>query len=169
MILDMTPILDAETDRIPFSFTYTPGEDSVVSALFPDIAFSSPIKCSGFVSDMAGYMSLHADVSLVYDTVCARCAEPVTGKLAFSFEKDIADSSVSRDNDDYLFIENQRLDLVDPLEEQLLLELPSKTLCREDCKGLCGRCGQNLNFGDCDCKKHEVDPRLAVLKTLLDK
>ena len=74
---------------------------------------------------------------------------------------------MSKDNDDYIFIEDKKLDLLAPVEEQLMLEMPSKTLCREDCRGLCQKCGKNLNEGPCTCEEHEVDPRLAILKTLL--
>ena len=50
----------------------------------------------------------------------------------------------------------------------LLLALPTKHLCREDCRGLCPHCGKNLNEGECGCRP-DVDPRLAVLEQLLDK
>lgn len=112
-------------------------------------------------------MFIHADVSLNYKTACARCAEPVEGKMNFSFEKDIANGGVDEDNDDYIFVKNQKIDLSEPLEEELLLVLPAKTLCREDCRGLCPKCGKNLNLGDCGCGKSQGDPRLAILKTLL--
>ena len=49
-----------------------------------------------------------------------------------------------------------------------MLNLDSKLLCREDCKGLCSRCGKNLNLGPCDCRK-EPDPRLAALAQLLER
>ena len=88
--------------------------------------------------------------------------------LEISFEKDIASSAdVSPDNDDYIIIEDKKLDVLPSVEEQIMLEMPSKTLCKEDCRGLCYKCGKNLNEGDCSCEKHEVDPRLAILKTLL--
>jgi Predicted metal-binding, possibly nucleic acid-binding protein len=54
---------------------------------------------------------------------------------------------------------------VDPLvREQVLLALPMHAACGEDCKGLCGTCGQNLNEGQCGCAQTQVDPRLAALK-----
>jgi uncharacterized protein len=100
--------------------------------------------------------------------VCARCIEPVSNVLEISFEKDIASSGeVSSENDDYIIIEDKKLDLLPCVEEEIMLEMPSRTLCKEDCRGLCQKCGKNLNEGDCDCDKKEVDPRLAILKTLL--
>ena len=167
MYLDMTPILSGAADTLPFEFSFTPDADGVIAALFSDVTFPEPILVKGLVKNMAGYMVLSADVDVKYRTACARCAEPVCSELAISFEKDIASDDVSRENDDYIFIEEKKLDLVAPVEEQLLLEMPSRTLCREDCRGLCPKCGKNLNEGPCSCPAHEPDPRLAVLKTLL--
>lgn len=167
MILDMMPILSGAVDKLDFDFSYQIAADSIVASVFADVDFEKPMRVQGYVKNMAGYMVLHADVELPYATACARCAEPVYSELEISFEKDIATGDVSRDNDDYIFIEDKKLDLVSPVEEQIMLEMPSKTLCREDCKGLCQKCGKNLNDGDCDCEKHEIDPRLAILKTLL--
>ena len=163
----MLPILNGEKNKIEFEFSHVPEEDGALRQTFADIDFSSPVKVRGFVKSMAGYMFLHEDISLDYKTACARCAEPVDGKLEFAFEKDIADEGVSEDNDDYIFIKDKKLDLIEPTEEQLMLELPSKTLCRDDCAGLCIKCGKNLNYGKCSCKEETGDPRLQILKTLL--
>lgn len=167
MILDMMPLLCGEKNKIEFDFSYVPDKDGALCGMFSDIEFSSPVKVSGYVKSMAGYMFLHEDVSLTYNTACARCAEPVSGNVEFSFEKDIADDSVSEDNDDYIFLQDKKLDLTAPTDDELMLELPSKTLCREDCAGLCVKCGKNLNLGKCSCKQSDGDPRLAILKTLL--
>ena len=65
-------------------------------------------------------------------------------------------------------LESDAVDLDEVLETLFVLDMDSKFLCREDCKGLCAQCGANLNDGPCGCKK-PIDPRLAVLEQLLDK
>lgn len=56
-----------------------------------------------------------------------------------------------------------------PLVRQVsLLEIPMQPFCKPDCKGLCAECGQNLNEGSCDCAQDDLDPRMAILKSLLD-
>ena len=168
MILDMLPILSGASQQIDFDFVFTPNEDSLLAAVYSDVDFAEPITVTGYVKNMAGYMVLSADVKVTYHTMCARCAEPVSSTLEISFEKDIASSGeVSDENDDYIIIEDKKLDLLPPVEEEIMLEMPSRTLCKEDCLGLCQKCGKNLNEGDCSCEKKEVDPRLAILKTLL--
>ena len=168
MILDMLPILSGSSQQIDFEFSFRPSEDSLLATVYSDVDFAEPINVTGYVKNMAGYMVLSADVRVSYSTVCARCIEPVSNVLEISFEKDIASSGdVSDENDDYIIIEDKKLDLLPTVEEEIMLEMPSRTLCKEDCLGLCPKCGKNLNEGDCDCAKKEVDPRLAILKTLL--
>ncbi len=164
----MSPILSGAVNELHFDFSFVPEKDGLIASVYSDMDFREPIVVTGYVKNMAGYMILSADVKVKYDTMCARCAEPVTGMLEITFEKDIATSEdVSSDNDDYIIIEDKKLDVLPSVEEQLMLEMPSKTLCKEDCLGLCHKCGKNLNEGDCSCEKHDVDPRLAILKTLL--
>ena len=168
MILDMLPILSGSLQQIDFDFSFRPSEDSLLATVYSDVDFAKPIIVTGYVKNMAGYMVLSADVKVCYSTMCARCLEPVSNVLEISFEKDIASSGeVSSENDDYIMIEDKKLDLLPTVEEEIMLEMPSRTLCKEDCLGLCHKCGKNLNEGDCDCGKKEVDPRLAILKTLL--
>ncbi|MBM4129290.1 MAG: DUF177 domain-containing protein, partial [Nitrospira sp.] len=59
------------------------------------------------------------------------------------------------------------LDLLDLIKEQVMLNLPMKTLCAELCKGICPQCGADLNTGTCECEAKTIDPRLAVLKNLI--
>ena len=108
MFFDITPILNGETDKMDFAFDYLPERDGVVAALFPDIVFEAPVSAVGYVRNRAGYMFIHADASLIYKTACARCAEPVEGKMNFSFEKDIANGGVDEESDDYIFVKNQK-------------------------------------------------------------
>ena len=60
-----------------------------------------------------------------------------------------------------------RLDLADFVTNEIRLGIPMKVLCREDCKGLCPKCGHDLNEGPCGCDLREEDPRLEVLRSLL--
>ena len=64
------------------------------------------------------------------------------------------------------FYDNDEIDLGQLMREQFYLALPMKPLCRDDCNGLCPKCGTNLNPRPCDCKREWEDPRLAALKAL---
>ena len=80
----------------------------------------------------------------------------------------LAEELEDEDSDDILLLEDGAVDLGDLARTVFILEMDTKTLCSEDCKGICPGCGVDLNQGTCTCKK-EVDPRLAVLAKLLDK
>ncbi|HSB71702.1 MAG TPA: DUF177 domain-containing protein [Candidatus Methylomirabilis sp.] len=74
---------------------------------------------------------------------------------------------LSDDELDVTYLEEGRINTDHLLRENILLSLPIQPLCREDCQGLCPRCGANLNQGACGCTEARVDPRLQVLRKLL--
>lgn len=75
---------------------------------------------------------------------------------------------MSESDEDYIETPDYKLELDEVVKTDIILELPAKFLCSEDCKGLCMKCGKNLNEGDCGCDKGSVDPRLEILKQLID-
>ena len=168
MLLDMRPIISDGKTSIDFDVPLEKEDCDVLTELYPDVNFEYPFRLVGQVKNMSGYMVLKASADVKFTTPCARCAEPTAYSLALSLEKSIATGDISRDNDDYIFIEDMKLDITTPALEEIIFLMPSRVLCREDCRGLCPKCGKNLNDGDCGCKKSQGDPRLAILKTLLD-
>ena len=116
-------------------------------------------------------MRLNVNVSLGYKGECARCLGPIDGTLSFDFERTVvSEDTLSRENDDedysdeYAVLNDGKLDIDGQLREMLILEFPSKLLCSEDCKGLCIKCGHDLNRGDCGCDRSHHDPRWDILK-----
>ena len=86
-----------------------------------------------------------------------------------ALDKALASSIEGEDSDTILLVPDMKLDLDDFLYTEVIVNLPLKHLCSEDCKGLCAKCGKDLNEGDCGCPKKEIDPRLAILQKLLEK
>jgi uncharacterized protein len=113
-------------------------------------------------------------MSVDYRAECARCLKPVEGVFSLDLEKTVATKdmlSVSDEDelDDYVIIEDGFLDMDEPLREQIEMEFPVRFLCSDDCKGLCSKCGKNLNKGDCGCNKKEIDPRMAPFAKILEQ
>ena len=98
---------------------------------------------------------------------CDRCLEEVEVPihLDFTIETDMkaGDEKRVEDLDETGFISGNELDTEKLVSEELLLAWPVKVLCKEDCKGICRKCGRNLNLGDCGCDMHEPDPRMAAI------
>lgn len=74
---------------------------------------------------------------------------------------------LKRDEMDVDFYKEGLIDTEDIIRDQILLNIPMKPLCSEDCKGLCTICGTNLNYSECGCIVQEIDPRMAILQSLL--
>lgn len=165
MRIDMTPILSGRTEIVPFSFDW-----EGASEIFSEFSFEGPVKVEGKVTERAGCMLLTLSATVSYRTECARCLKELHRTLVFDLSKNVAVEGTLEDEerDDYVMIVDSELDLSLPLSELLFLELPGRDLCREDCLGLCPKCGKDRNEGECGCVTKEIDPRLAVLQKYLN-
>ena len=99
---------------------------------------------------------------------CDRCLKPITLQVDIPVETLLAEELEDEENDEIVLLENGQVDLDALFTTACILGWDGKHLCREDCAGLCPRCGKDLNDGPCGCGK-ELDPRFAVLAKLLDK
>jgi uncharacterized protein len=174
MKLDLRPLLAGDRLlEIDYELPIVVDSEDIGSFLY-GVGFPSPMKVRGDITNTAGYMRMSLDVSLLYQAECARCLAPVSGEFTFSLEKTVATrellDGIEEDKlDDYAIIEDGFLDIDQQILDQLEMEFPSRFLCSDNCKGLCQRCGKNLNEGSCDCGKGEIDPRLAPLQKILEE
>lgn len=164
MKIDISPLLNGTESSVSFSYPLTTDQ------ALPGVVFTKPFLVNGSITDNAGYMALKLCAEISYETECARCLKTVTGVFTVSFTRTVAQPNtlIDENDDDYVVIEDNAVDVDIPLLEQILLDFPSKILCDESCKGLCPKCGKNLNEGKCSCPEKEPDPRLAVLAKLLE-
>ena len=174
MKLDLRGLLAGERLlNFEFDFQLETDQEDTSSFLY-GVRFPSPMKVYGDITNTAGYMKMTLSLSVDYETLCARCLSDISGEFTLDLEKTVAPRNLleglDEDKiDDYAIVENGFLDMDELIYEQLELEFPSRFLCREDCRGLCQRCGKNLNLGKCDCPEKEIDPRFAPLQKLLDE
>ncbi len=142
-----------------------PDDPLVVEA---GIALASPLVVSGRLS-MAGEGKYYwqARLATVVKGVCRRCLAPVDVPLSESLGLIfVAEEESGGDGDCYVVPRHAAaLDLSEAVREELLLAIPQFVECRDDCKGLCPRCGADLNRGPCRCQP-ETDPRWAALTKL---
>ena len=109
-----------------------------------------------------------ADVCL--EMPCSRCLEPV--KVPFHLEIDQkvdmkqTDEDRAADLDEQFYINGYNLDVDQLVGNELTLNLPMRVLCSDNCKGICNRCGTNLNRGTCDCDNRSLDPRMSVIQDI---
>ena len=164
MLLQLQSLFAGEVKRLPID-TECDLSQLELSGSFP---FRRPVKVQGEVVSSAGIVTLRADITTWFEGTCDRCAAPLSREDKLHVEHTLVTSVNNEENDDLVLIENFRLPLDDLVEMDVLLALPSKNLCRPDCRGLCLYCGKNLNEGLCGCRKEAVEPRLEILRQLID-
>ena len=165
MIIDINPLLKGEKNEIHITYSLN------IEQGIDDIEFPGEFTVAGTVKDMAGYITLHLEADVPYTTACSRCLVPIETSKVISLDKTVVSEQVglqNEDNDDYIISKDGYIDADDTLIEQIFLELPLKHLCKEDCKGLCPKCGADLNTSPCSCDTSEPDPRFDVLRKLLE-
>lgn len=164
MILNLKNLFNNEGEVIALDYT-ADFSDFELNGVYP---FKSPVKIHGRLENRAGIVTLSAKAEYDYRAPCDRCADEVTRSFCLPINHLlVAVLNREDDGDEFLLVQNMSLDVDELILTDILLSLPMKFLCSEDCKGLCDRCGKNLNDGPCGCQK-PIDPRLEALKQLLD-
>lgn len=161
MLLELKKVFLTEGESLETSFEFPLGEELQARR------FEKPVKAAVLVRNRAGLITLDADIELEVIFDCDRCGKSTTRVLNYHFEHILVLSLSNESNDEYIEVPDYNLEVESLLRDDIFLEFPAKLLCKQDCKGLCQRCGKNLNDGECSCDKGELDPRLAVLKALL--
>lgn len=115
-------------------------------------------------------LSVEGSTALSLSIPCSRCLEavevPFRLDILAELDMDKTEEERARELDEQPYIKGYHLDIDQLVSNELLLNLPMKVLCREDCKGICNRCGKNLNHGTCSCDRSSPDPRMSVIQDL---
>jgi len=176
-------VRELETHAVDFDEQFEPG----VIDLGGEARQVGVLKTAGRAQLVREHHSKHlllkdiriaGDFATRAEVCCARCLDPVVQDVAKKFDllyrPQGADAgkeelSVTAAEAEVGYYRGEGLLLEDVLREQVLLALPLKAICREDCKGLCAHCGKNLNQEACNCAEPVEDPRWAALKDLREK
>lgn len=129
---------------------------------------TEPVCVAGTVRNRAGALVLEGTAETQLHLICDRCLKPFVAPMSVPVDTMLAETLENEDNDEIVLLERGEVDLGELFTTAFVLEMDSKHLCSEECKGLCARCGADLNVGPCGCKT-DVDPRFAALAQLLDK
>lgn len=164
MLLGLSKIIDSPGASVPFSTSVD------LSGLRYGITqpVSEPVLAQGTVRNTAGVLVMKGNVTTTIHGICDRCATEFSREIDFPIDAVLVTELSNEENEDeWVFpLVGDSADLDDIVRTVFVLNLDSKLLCKDDCKGLCCRCGKNLNDGPCSCEK-EIDPRWAALKQLL--
>jgi uncharacterized protein len=176
-------VLDLEREPVVFNLALGPGAIDYGT----EVKQVSPLAVEGradLIEENRGPRNIVEDMRLQgsysgeFEIACARCLEPVRRKLQGRFDllfrplgidQGASERSISAAETEIGYYQESGLVLEDVLREQVLLSLPARTLCREDCKGLCPGCGRDLNSEPCACDPAPADVRWSALSDLASR
>ena len=161
-MLDLKKLIEGSVDSVPF-------ETSVEANDISSDIVSGGASARGMVTNHSGFVVLEGTVFPSLTVLCARCGKqfgyeeqiPLYAKITESVANDSAE-------DEFIIMRDFAVDIEELVRSTLVLELPMRFLCREDCKGLCPKCGADLNCGDCGCDLREHDKRWDALLDYFD-
>lgn len=164
MIIDLSEIIRDVDLKI------TLDEDIEVentSFMGEEFEFSKPLHINGQITNNTKSLELKAKVTGDMQVRCARCRKPMTVPVSFSISEVIMQGEGEDLDLDVLVIEGEEIDIYDVLLNNFLMNVDGKYLCHEDCKGLCPKCGKDLNLGECSCDNDYIDPRWEKLAEIM--
>jgi uncharacterized protein len=163
MRLDLREIINIPGSGV--SFDYEPDLSNTSYGSVKGV--KSPSRAAGSIRNSAGVLRFDADVDAVLLCTCARCLKDFEYPVSLRIQTMLTESEQDEEDPDVFLLEGDFADVDDIIVTDFILNLDQRFLCSEDCKGLCEKCGADLNNGPCSCKLN-TDPRLAVLGQLLE-
>ncbi|HTD55307.1 MAG TPA: DUF177 domain-containing protein [Silvibacterium sp.] len=181
-------VLDLEKEPVRFDVAIQPGAIDFGA----DVRQNGPLAVTGQadlieerrMGEARGWLRTVEDIRLrgnyqgEFEIPCARCLDPVAHALKGDFDllfrplgadADSSERSITTPETEIGYYQDGGLALEDVVREQVFLSLPARSLCGEDCKGICPRCGKNLNSESCTCDTAPVDPRWSALSDLASR
>ena len=147
MIADLRRVFNTTGEKKEFELEI-PSEEL---SQYMGYSFVDSVKVGGSFYNRADVVHMDYSVKFTLNIVCDRCLKEFDREYSFDF-RHVVVTSVNKNNDDFIIAENYRVDVNEIALSDLLLELPTKLLCSDDCKGLCSMCGCDLNESECNCQ-----------------
>ena len=141
--------------------------------------FAVPIRTALRAQRIGDMVEIDGDIEASVRLPCSRCLQPfetpLNSHFAFTYmrratdvieETELQEVELSAENMGIVYFQGQKIDLKDTIQEQVVMEFPLRALCKQDCKGLCPKCGADLNEDPCDCDRRSSPGKFAVLENL---
>ena len=169
MLMNLTDVFTSEGKVKKISQTYDAGSVSYMGEDYP-VVDKSDVSLT-FTNIGTGRILLEGEFSLTVEVPCDRCLQSVEVPIGVSFTHEIAasvDGNVPAEEEEQCFMSGYELDTDTLISNEILINMPVKVLCSEECKGICPVCGQNRNDKECECDTFVPDPRMAAIKDIFN-
>ena len=164
MRLDLREIIHVPGASLPFSFQLDLSQEE----FFGEHPIPRSVTVEGSVKNIADVLVLEGEAKSLLDYTCDRCMSGFSREKTVPLSFLLAETLEGEDDGEIVLLEDGEIDVGELAYTAFILDMDTKHLCSEDCKGLCPGCGVNLNQEPCRCKK-QADPRWAALEQLLNK
>ena len=165
-------LINLEDGKSEFAHTYRPAELDLGDER---VSLCGPASVNGNVRLSGTELFVNGHVDTCVEVDCDRCLKPINLPISSDFELEYItgnDYEATRNvelTEDLMSVsvfDGETIDVAEIIKEQILLAVPTRSLCKPDCKGFCLTCGADKNLGECECVEREIDPRWAGLKDL---
>jgi len=163
MRLNLKDVIHVPGASLPFQYQL----DLSDLDFYGERPIAESVRVSGRVRNAADALILEGEAATTLSLRCDRCLKPFREDKVVPLDALLA-KQVENEDSDIVLLDGDEVDLDELVREAFILDMDTKHLCSEDCKGLCPGCGADLNRESCRCKP-EVDPRLAPLAKLLEE
>jgi len=169
MIIELFELSEPVSD---FNVELSPAEINLEEE---SVRLDKPVKIEGKIKKGIAQTDVEGRIAADFEMDCTRCLSVARTGLNFPFKVTFvteenytqdAEAELRADDLDVAIFSGDKIDLAELGREQILLNLPVRFLCEENCKGLCPKCGVNKNTVNCDCEEKEIDPRWLGLRDL---
>ncbi|NMB32808.1 MAG: DUF177 domain-containing protein [Clostridium sp.] len=169
MKIDITDILKNDGSSLEVEF-----EKALEStgSIPNDVTIDRPVYFKGGILNSGGIIRLEGELIVDYTAKCSRCLQKVPSKIRIAIEENFVKEGYTGENNDEMedqyTYQGRCIDIKKAMLDNIILSLPARHVCSDDCKGFCFKCGINLNNDSCDCQNKVMDPRMKVLKNLFE-
>ena len=146
-------------------------EHVLIGGVIYPVRDKTPVSLN-FTNIGKGKVRVTGRAGIVFGMNCDRCLKPVDNTLDLVFDREVHAPDMAEDAleawDDQEFMDGCQMNVDDFLNIEIVINWPTKILCKPDCRGICRQCGTDLNTGTCDCDTFVPDPRMAVIKDIFN-
>lgn len=164
MKVDISSIVKANGASLSISYNDDlPGLNEAAG----EFVFEKPVGFEGELTNASGMMKLAGLLKAEYVSRCSRCLNDIACEMNIKVSENFLEKDESTGPEVYTYEDNYIL-IDDVLKDNIILNLPVKQVCDENCKGLCPKCGVDLNKDECSCKDDELNPQMEILKNFFN-
>ena len=166
MLINLSKLLSGDQERLTEQVTLEMETFANGLEEFPVTGKSSfPLTITKIGTDK---FLIEGETVVTMEIPCNRCLEPVTVDIPLSICREYDKNDTEEESEEEELIVGYNLDTEQLIYCEILVNWPMKTLCTEACKGICKKCGANLNHSSCTCDTVELDPRMAKIRDIFN-